>query len=805
MNIQNANCRLALRYAGLVALLVVPFIGCQPQQDDTTVGDDVPEVTLPDDTSDDTAALSPSVGDSELAIQTLPVAKLAEPAIKNDPRDWCYWRGPEWNGHSRETGLVDDWNPKGGEGSNIKWKADIGGISTPVIMDGLLYTLTQRDHESPATDGEKVVCIDTETGEVVWENKFNVYLSDVPDTRVGWSSVFADPDSGNVYAQGVCGLFQCIDAKTGETRWKVPMHERFGLLSTYGGRTNYPVVVEDLVICSAIVIGWGDMAKPAHRFIAFDKHSGEVVWFTGTRDLPYDTTYSGPTVAVIGGQKLLIFGSGDGAVWALKPRTGEKVWQYKMSRRGLNAAPLVSGSTVYAGHSEENFSSEARTKMGALAAIDATKTGDITETGRKWQMLEVMSGRTQPLLISGNLWVTDDRAKLWIYNAETGEQVGRRIALGTQMRSSPLYADGKVYACTANGRWYILEPDDRRGAKTLSKGRFPSGEGAIASPIASHGRVYIQTTGALYCLEDPSKEHGATSIPETQSEIDATSDAQPAHLQIVPAEVLMRPGTSQQFTARLFNSHGQLLKTTAAKFSIDGPGKIDGNGSYTVGDEGAHQAVNVTASTDGLTGTARIRVVPSLPWKFDFDDIAIDSATKKGEPPITWVGCRYRHVVRNEDGNNVMVKVTTIPKGTRSRCWMGHSDLHDYTIQADVRGSMVDNKMPDIGLIAQGYTLDLKGESKELQVRSWVTQERIAKSLPYSWEPAKWYTLKFKVSNEGDKAVLRGKVWPKGTAEPSGWMVEASDSIPVRTGSPGLFGNAKDAEIWLDNISVTPN
>ena len=152
-----------------------------------------------------------------------------------------------------------------------------------------------------------------------------------------------------------------------------------------------------------------------------------------------------------------------------------------------------------------------------------------------------------------------------------------------------------------------------------------------------------------------------------------------------------------------------------------------------------------------------------------------------------------------------MVKVTTIPKGTRSRCWMGHSDLHDYTIQADVRGSMVDNKMPDIGLIAQGYTLDLKGESKELQVRSWVTQERIAKSLPYSWEPAKWYTLKFKVSNEGDKAVLRGKVWPKGTVEPSDWMVEASDSIPVRTGSPGLFGNAKDAEIWLDNISVTPN
>ena len=125
-----------------------------------------------------------------------------------------------------------------------------------------------------------------------------------------------------------------------------------------------------------------------------------------------------------------------------------------MSRRGVNAAPLVVGSTVFASHSEENISG---TAMGALAAIDATKLGDVTESGRKWQLPEVMAGRTQPILIDGKLWVIDDRAKLWIYDAESGEQVGRRVALGTQMRSSPLYADGKVYACTANGRWYILE------------------------------------------------------------------------------------------------------------------------------------------------------------------------------------------------------------------------------------------------------------------------------------------------------------------------------------------------------------
>ena len=47
------------------------------------------------------------------------------------------------------------------------------------------------------------------------------------------------------------------------------------------------IAVQDaFVIVSAIVIGWGDMAKPAHRFIGFDKRTGEVVWYNGTSLLP---------------------------------------------------------------------------------------------------------------------------------------------------------------------------------------------------------------------------------------------------------------------------------------------------------------------------------------------------------------------------------------------------------------------------------------------------------------------------------------------------------------------------------------
>ena len=154
--------------------------------------------------------------------------------------------------------------------------------------------------------------------------------------------------------------------------------------------------------------------------------------------------------------------------------------------------------------------------------------------------------------------------------------------------------------------------------------------------------------------------------------------------------------------------------------------------------------------------------------------------TNLSDPPVTWVGARYRHVVRELDGNKAMVKITTIPKGARSRCWFGPSDLSDYTIQADVRGSISDNKMPDIGLIAQGYTLDLQGAAQELQIRSWSPMLRMAKTIGFPWKPDTWYVMKLRAENQDGQAVLHGKVWPRDQEEPAEWTIEAVDRVAER-------------------------
>jgi outer membrane protein assembly factor BamB len=742
-----------------------------------------------------------------LVLSAFAAVNFAADDAKVDPLDWPYWRGPEGNSISRETGLPDTINPRGGAGSNLKWKKEgAAGRGTPIILRGKIYLLT-RDNPGTQLEREKVMCLDAATGETVWENKFNVWSSQVPDTRVGWSSPVGDPATGKIYALGVNGLFQCLDGESGKTLWSIPLHERYGLVSTYGGRTNYPIVVDDLVILGSVTVGWGENGIPAHRLFGFDKATGEVHWQVTTRLRPEDTIHSGPTIAVFNGVKLLLTGSGDGWVYAFQPQTGKKVWEYHFSKRGINISPTVDGDVVYIGHSEENPTG---TKFGAVAAIKGNLTGNITgidyandkplePNGEIWKEPGLGVGKSSILKVEDRLYCCDDGGKMSILEAKDGEPVGR-ANLGTINHASPLYADGKIYHLEKS-RWHILTPDAAMGVKAATRktsGSFGDGVECWSSPIISHGRLYLQTTGALYCFEDEKKEKGADPRPKPREVTPVAKDDKPAQIQIVPAEVLLGPGDKQKFQVKLFNARGQFLKDSPAEFTLTGPGAISKEGDFTAAKGDAHTTTAVSAKVGELVGKARLRTIPPLPWKFDFEGLK--------DPPATWVGARHRHVIRKVDGSDAMVKITTIPKGTRSRLSMGQSDLHDYTIQGDFKAGKLNDKVPDLGVIAQGYTFFVEAAANRMQIQSWQSHDKRSNvTQKFTLEPEVWYTLKLRAENSAGKAILRAKIWKRDGKEPADWTLELVDAQPNTVGSPGLYGDATNAEIYIDNILVTQN
>src|SRR5688572_13759858 len=199
-------------------------------------------------------------------------AQAAPPVSTGIPvGDWPDMRGPNRDGISRETGLIDRWALNG---ENFLWRVPHGGRSAPVVVGNRLYV------QNPAGRGtalqERVMALDVETGKTIWEYRFNLFQSDVPAHRVGWASPAVDLETGNVYA--FSGGAQAIALnRDGKPLWDRSFGEEFAAFTTHGGRTMSPVVDGDLVIVSAPVSNWGTAAGRAHRFIALNKRSGEVI------------------------------------------------------------------------------------------------------------------------------------------------------------------------------------------------------------------------------------------------------------------------------------------------------------------------------------------------------------------------------------------------------------------------------------------------------------------------------------------------------------------------------------------------
>jgi outer membrane protein assembly factor BamB len=743
---------------------------------------------------------------SKLIAPSLAGLIVATVLVSASAADWAEWRGPARDGISQEKNLPTHWSPAG---ENLAWKMPYGGRSAPVVFGNHVYL--QNTSGKGADEQERVMCFDADTGKLLWEHKFNVYLSDVPAHRVGWASPAIDPVTTNVYVFGGGGSLIAL-TKDGKLLWERSLGEDFGILTTHGGRTVSPIIDGDLVIVSGAMFVWGEHGRGGHRIVAFDKRTGETVWITAPGTRPYDTTYAPMIIANVAGTRLLIQGGADGMVYALKPQTGEPVWRYEISKRGINTGVVVSGTTAILTHSEENLDSN---EMGMMVAIDATARGDIKPENIRWKVQGWQGGFSSPVIDGDRVYQIDNAANIAAFDIKTGKQLWLKN-LGTVQKASPVLADGKLYVGTESGKFYILKPT-AAGCEILSENELlnvvpvdgqPGKTQQVPAPVLSsvaisNGRVFFATDATLYCFGKKPKATPFDSLMLGDG-LQRAPDLNPqtSYVQVVPTELIIKPGDTLNFRVRLFDQRGNFIREEkSAEWSLD---KLKGevaNGRFVSASDGGRQAGLVKATIGGITGAARVRIVQPLPWTEDFSGYAINTE------PVAWTSTTLKYAVRELEGNKVLVK--TIEGSsllTRSRAYMGPSDLHDYTVEADVRAGQKRRQQGDAGIIAQRYALVLYGNAGELHLEPWQPETQRTVKAPFAWKPDAWYRLKLSVENLPDgKVRARGKAWAVGDPEPDAWMVERVDPIGNHQGSPGVFGNAISAEIYFDNMKVYPN
>ncbi|MEL7336163.1 MAG: PQQ-binding-like beta-propeller repeat protein, partial [Planctomycetota bacterium] len=549
---------------------------------------------------------------------------------------------------------------------------------------------------------ERVVCLDAKTGQQIWEHRFGIFFTPIVSVRLGWTVPFGDPETGNVYAHGTQGLLFCFDGETGKVKWSKSMTEEFGRITGYGGRVTSPIVEGDLVIISMISSNWGAHGGGGVRFVAFDKRDGKMVWWNSTGLRPSNTYRCIPVVTTINGQRILISGGGDGHLHAFQVNTGKKVWSFEFGNGAMNPSSVVDGTKLYAAHGEEI---PGRATVGRVACLDISG----AEPTIVWEKDGIEFKYPSPMLHGGNLFLPDRQGRLYCFDAASGERLWR-AKFGRNCTGSPAFGDGKIYLSSVHGYFHILDANNK--GKRLSRKRFQPADPTFdvevqGSAAIANGCVYFGTTEEFYCLG--SYKTADVDLPSLPAAPAANPNGVPAQLQVVPAEVTVRAGETVDFSAKLFDENGQFIKSTPIELTLaamkPGPGlgkdatrpvlqgKVDGT-RYTAPAISGGQSGTLTATAGDLSASVRIRQVPTLPYKEDFESVG------PGLIPGGWTNTQLRYVTTKlEDGNTVLMKTARIavPFYRQWYGFIGTPEMSGYTVSGDVMGVQVRDNLPNMG------------------------------------------------------------------------------------------------------------
>ncbi|QEL16975.1 PQQ-like beta-propeller repeat protein [Limnoglobus roseus] len=797
----------------------------------------------------------------------LPFLALLLVATSAPATDWVHWRGPEQDGHVNGVNLPDSFSLDAVGKNGLIWKKPVGGRSAPIKVGNRLFFLNAFDI-GLLTEGERVSCLDATTGEAVWHHNMNVYHADVVTGRLGWTTMTADPENKRVYAHTTSGEVLCLDTD-GKVVWRRQLSEEFGRFTGYGGRISSPIFDSGLVIVGCVVSSWGDLAKGAGRYLAFDGATGEVVWITEPEPkLRVLSTYqSNPVIAVIGGQRLFIQGGADGAMHALKVRTGERVWTYHFGSGAINPSPVVDGNLVYCAHGEENPEGG---PIGRVVCVDGSQIDPKTLKPKLvWEYRRSNRfGLSSPAFADGKLYIPDDGAELFCFDGKTGKKLWT-YKYGTVARGAPLIADNKVYIFDVTAKLAVIKLNGNKQPDEADTQEFtfrvPTGQPGFCethgTPIAVDGRLYFSTQFDTYCVGDPNAKPGNWKPISLQPETPFKKDAAPTSIRIYPFETTTKPGATVAVKLHYLDANGREVDppagampvwslpappvppapapTPMAPMPMTPPATAAGTPppaaapagpppmKATITPKGNDIELKIDAMPPGqsgyvavkdgaMTARARVRVVPQIPYKQDFDKVPV------GAVPGGWVNTQGKFLVKKlPTGETVLSKVNTngAPPVAKANGYCTPTNSSGYLIEGDLMGTEVRGKCPDMGLVASRYTLILDGKNDPshngqhtIRLTTWEARPRISEVIAFPWKKDTWYHMKLTVAVVGKNAEIKGKVWEKGQPEPEKWTVTFSDPSPNLEGAAGVYGYvsnvaAPDAgsDIYYDNIAVTPN
>lgn len=379
-------------------------------------------------------------------------------------QEWFQWRGPNRDGHSAETGLLQTW-PKAGP--PLAWRVSgVGnGYSSFSTSGGRLYTLGARGNT------EYVIALDRATGRKVWEyQNGRRYQNDRGDGPRSTPTV----DGDRLYVLGGSGDLTCLDAASGKRIWTFNIVQRFGGVNPYWGYSESPLIVADRILINA----GGRKAS----IVAIAKADGATLW----QQHSDGAGYSSPMLLRTGSLTQVIFFT-DSRALAVDPRDGRLLWAYGKAANGTAnvATPIVRGTRVF-------VSSDYGT---GAALLEVRAAGNLATANEIYFTRDMRNHHASSVLV-GDFLYGYSSSILTALAFDTGKPAWRDRSIG---KGSLIVADGRLYLYSEDGVVGLAEPSP---AAYREHGRFTipqqSGSPTWSHPIIAGGLLIVRDQDEVF-------------------------------------------------------------------------------------------------------------------------------------------------------------------------------------------------------------------------------------------------------------------------------------------------------------------
>ena len=398
---------------------------------------------------------------------------------------WPQFRGPDGNGHSDAHDLPLNWS----ETKNIVWKTPIHdrGWSSPVIYGSQVWLTTATP------DGRKLyaVCLDRNTGRIIQDLK----LFDVAEPQYAHPfNTYASPtpviEAERVYVTFGSAGTACIDTRSFRVLWE----RRDIECNHFRGAGSSPILFQDLLIMNFD-------GSDQQFVIALDKRTGKTVWRTKrsidfqdleangrpAADGDFRKGFATPQVTMINGRWELI-SLGSKAAYSYNPFNGQELWRVEeRSQHSASTRPVIGHGMIFY---PTGFST------GQLFAVRTGGSGLITDTHVAWKLKRGVSTKPSILLVDDLIYMISDTGIASCVEAKSGEVIWQK-RIGGEYSASPVYADGRVWLFSEEGKTSVIRPG--RTFELLAENQLD--DGFLASPAIAINAFYLRTRTHLYRIE----------------------------------------------------------------------------------------------------------------------------------------------------------------------------------------------------------------------------------------------------------------------------------------------------------------